>query len=450
MDSAARFSFTEALLRFLHRSPTPFHAAAAAAEDLEKNGFCRLDESAAWRLASGGKYYVRRDAGALAAFTLGTRPPEESGFRMIGAHTDSPCLKIRPAPDMNRHGTAQLGVEVYGGALLNPWFDRDLSIAGLVVIRTAAGEIRSLLLNFDRPLAVVPSLAIHLDREANQKRSINAQTDLLPVIATIMDGNSGAGSETGPAGRSGKDPDTLESLVRRQLGEKYPDLEMAELLAHDLRLHDTAPARRIGLHRDFITGGRLDNLVSCFVAVAALKRAAGKPPAMIILNDHEEVGSATISGAQGSFLSDLLARILPSSEDRLRAIRRSFFWSVDAAHGLHPNFAAKSEDGHAPLLNCGPVLKLNAARRYATEAEGAALFHRLCRSAGVPFQTFLMRNDMSCGSTIGPLTATRIGIRTLDIGVAMWGMHSIRETIGAEDPASLYETLAAFLREEEI
>ena len=415
--------FNAGLLDFLARSPTPFHATANLAALLAAAGFKALVETADWALKPGGRYYCIRNDASLIAFVLGTEALARHGIRMLGSHTDSPCLMVRPHPEKNRRGYFQLGVEVYGGALLNPWFDRDLSLAGRVVVRDPSGRLRSHLVDFRRPLAVIPSLAIHLDREANRNRSINAETDIQPLLGQLV------GDATGD----------LRLLLAQELATN--GVAADEVLDFELCLYDTQPPARIGLGGEFIAAARLDNLLSCYVGVRALLASQGNETRLVVCSDHEEVGSASASGAQGPFLESVLMRLLPDATERTRALMASLLISADNAHGVHPNFPARHDDNHGPLLNRGPVLKVNTNQRYATNSVTAARLRQWARDADVPLQTFVARNDMGCGSTIGPLTAARIGVPTLDLGVPTLAMHSIRELAGAADAESLF-TLA--------
>jgi aspartyl aminopeptidase len=421
--------FNQGLLDFLAASPTPFHAAANALEMLTEAGFHPLDEADSWSLAPGGRYVMTRNGSALAAFTAGSRPLPETGFRMAGAHTDSPCLRVKPRPRIVRHGAVQLGVEVYGGALLNPWFDRGLSLAGRVTCRTAGGEIVSRLIDYREPVAVIPSLAIHFDREANKNRSVNAQDHLPPVVSL--------------AGNEEEEPDFREILLRR-LRAEAPDDDVAAVLDFEISLYDAQPPGFLGMKREFIAGARLDNLMSCYAGIRAMAEADPETPCLLILNDHEEVGSQTAAGAQGPFLHAILNRLCPDPEALARTVARSELVSADDAHGVHPNFPGQSDPEHQPVLNGGPVIKINASHRYASNSETAARFRVLCETAGVSVQEFVMRSDLACGSTIGPLTESRIGVATVDVGVPIWAMHSIRETGGTRDTHDLYRALRVF------
>ena len=418
--------FNLELMDFLAASPTPFHAVHEMARRLADAGFERRPEAEAWRLDPGGRYFTTRNDSSIIAWTVPARVPlPESGLRMMGAHTDSPCLKVKPQPESHKNGYLQLGVEVYGGALLNPWFDRDLSMAGRVSYLDRNGVIAHGLVDFEQPVAVIPSLAIHLDRTANESRSVNAQTYLPPVL-----------------GQPGGEFD-LKTLLRQRL-EGDVGAEVGQVLDHELLLYDTQRPAFVGLTREFIASARLDNLLSCFTGLRALLDSGGDAGALLVCNDHEEVGSTTAAGARGPMLTQMLERLLPVPEDRNRALSRSMLISVDNAHGVHPNFTDRHDDNHGPLLNGGPVIKINANQRYATNSETAATFRRLAADVGVPVQTFVVRSDMACGSTIGPLAAAETGVRTVDVGVPQWAMHSVRELVGTADAFNLGRVLRRF------
>jgi aspartyl aminopeptidase len=418
--------FGAGLLAFLRRSPTPYHAAGNLALLLEARGFRELREADAWHIESGGRYFVRRNGSSLIAFVRGRGAPEEAGLRLVGAHTDSPCLKLKPQPELRRHGFLQLAVEVYGGALLNPWFDRDLSIAGRVSFATASG-VSHTLIDFRDPVAIIPNLAIHLDREANGGRAVNAQNHLPALLAL-----------------DGSEPRDFPVILRDRLLAEHPACGAERVLDFELSLYDTQPPALVGLHREFIAGARLDNLLSCYAGAIALGESDGDSSAVLVCSDHEEVGSTSAIGARGPMLSSLLARMLPDREARERAIAGSMLVSADNAHGIHPNFADKHDANHGPLLNAGPVIKVNTSQRYATSSETAALFRWLCEAEGVPVQSFSVRSDMGCGSTIGPLIAANTGVRTIDVGVPTFAMHSPRELAGCNDLYGLARVLTRF------
>lgn len=437
-----RTALNDELLTFVRTAPTPYHATAALVTRLEAAGFTALQAGDIWQLRAGGRYYITRNASSLIAFTTGTARYAETGWRMVGAHTDSPCLKIKPNAVTMARGYARLGVEVYGGALLNPWFDRDLGLAGRLHVRRADGRIAAHLINIERPIAVIPSLAIHLDREVNQKRSINAQNDLPALLA--------------------RGEVNLPTLLLQQLYEQTPGADAMEVVDFELSLYDLQPPALIGLQQEFIASARLDNLVSCVVAIRSLidslgdspgasnRHSSGDTPRLVVLSDHEEVGSVSGAGAQGPFLEEVLARLTDGAQALGRAVATSLLISADNAHAVHPNFPDKHDEGHGPVLNGGPVLKVNANQRYASTSETQALFRDLCHRADVPMQVFVTRSDMACGSTIGPITAARIGVRTVDVGVPQLAMHSIRELCGAHDPHYLYRALQEFFTRDSV
>lgn len=426
-----RNTFNQGLLDFIAGAPTPFHAVTRLSARLAAAGFRQLQEAESWKLQPGQGYFLTRNGSALVAFRYGQRQGCDAGVLLAGAHTDSPCLKLKPNPDIVSNGYLQLGVEVYGGALLNPWFDRDLSIAGKVSFLAADGELRSALVDFAAPVAFIPSLAIHLDREANSQRSINAQQHLPPLLLQLA--NTGT--------------ERFDDLLLQQLRRSEPDA--GKILAHELSLYDTQPPALVGLQQQFIAGARLDNLLSCYLIGESLVAARPDSHSLIVCNDHEEVGSGSAAGAQGPLLESVLRRLLAAeagagSDAWDRMISQSMMLSVDNAHGIHPNFADKHDARHGPLLNRGPVIKINANQRYASNSESVARFRACCERAGVTTQSFVMRSDLACGSTIGPLTATRTGINTVDIGVPTFGMHSIRELAGADDAHQLQRAVTAF------
>ncbi len=421
-----RADLNQGLIDFLKASPTPFHATASLARRLEAAGYRRLDERDAWHTETGGRYYVTRNDSSLIAIRLGRRSPLESGFRLVGAHTDSPCLRVKPQPELQRQGFFQLGVEVYGGALLAPWFDRDLSLAGRVTFREG-GKVQSLLIDFEQPIAVIPNLAIHLNREANQGWAINAQTELPPILAQFP----------------GEDSADFRAVLTERLAEEH-GISADAVLDYELSFYDTQSAAVIGHNQDFIAGARLDNLLSCYAGLQALIEADGDESCVLVCTDHEEVGSCSACGADGPFLEQVLRRVLPEGDAFVRIIQKSLLVSADNAHGVHPNYADKHDANHGPKLNAGPVIKVNSNQRYATNSETAGFFRHLCLAEEVPVQSFVVRSDMGCGSTIGPITASQLGVPTVDIGLPTFAMHSIRELAGSHDLAHLVRVLSAF------
>lgn len=450
LDAARR------LLTFCDASPSPFHACATAATALNDAGFTRLAEDAAWPATAPaskpGRYYIVR-GGTLIAWSLPQGRRAHDGFRIVGAHTDSPNLRLKPLPDIRHAGYDQLGVEAYGGALLASWMDRDLGLSGRVALRHNGSAAAVKLLRVDRPLCTIPQLAIHLNREVNQKGLVvDAQHHLVPIWGLDGDGSrrrSGStGSGTGRAGTGAADD--FRGFVAAELGVGRKDV-----LGWDLMLHDLTPGQLLGRDEELLGASRLDNLASCWAAVEALvevSRSAapqsGTAP-MICLFDHEEIGSVSDRGAGSSLLPGLLERIVSTSggdgDVRARALARSACLSADMAHATHPNYADYHDPAHQVTLNGGPVVKVNANVRYATDAPGSALVNLAAEQAGVPLQNFAMRSDLPCGSTIGPVTAARLGVTTIDVGMAQLAMHSAREHAGSHDPAMYRALMAAFL-----
>ncbi|MCH8176496.1 MAG: M18 family aminopeptidase [Proteobacteria bacterium] len=425
-------SFNDELLVFLGQSPTPFHAVANMSTLLHEAGFERLDETLPWQLKKQSHYYVMRNDSALVAFKTGALAVVSDGLRLAGTHTDSPCLKLKPSSEIHRHGYLQLGVEVYGGALLHPWFDRDLSLAGRVDFQTHSGELGSTLIDLREPIAFIPSLAIHLDRDVNKGRAVNPQKELSPILLQL------------PAGEDF----SLDAFLLQHLRQQNDAEDIDKILAHELMLYDTQAATMVGLQQQFIASARLDNLLSCFLAIKALLASDDSHASVLVCNDHEEVGSVSSAGAQGPFLKAVLERMIAAEDDSSdaleRVVRQSMLLSIDNAHGIHPNYADKHDEKHRPVLDGGPVIKINANQRYASNSRSVAFFKSLCAELGVPCQSFVMRNDMACGSTIGPITAAELGITTIDIGIATLGMHSIRELSGAKDPEVLCNVVTRF------
>ena len=417
------------LLDFIDASPSPWHAVATCEQRLQAAGFARLDETERWTLQAGDKRYVVRGDAAIIAFVVGSAALAESGLRIIGAHTDSPGLRIKPRPAEEVGGMVRLGVEVYGGPILATFADRDLSLAGRVHVRTPDG-FATRLVRFADPLLRLPNLAIHMNREVNESGlKFNKQSEL-PLLL-------GVAEECVKADARFRQP------IAAALG-----VEPGDLLTWELNAYDTQKGSLWGADREFIADSQLDNLASCHAALNALL-ATDQPAATCLCAffDHEEVGSESAAGAGGSFIADVLARLAGNAgldgEDQRRMLARSFFISADMAHGWHPNFPAAYEPCHHALVNAGPVIKSNANQRYSTTGETAARFMALCARAGVPCQQYAHRTDLGCGSTIGPIVAARLGIPSVDVGSPMWAMHSIRESAGVLDHGYMIAALSA-------
>lgn len=412
------------LCTFVDAGPSPFHAVAEMARRLDDAGFSRLDERDRWTLQSGGRHYVVRDGGSVAAFRVGRRGPADAGFRLVGAHTDSPTFRVRPRWDVRRAGYRLVGVEPYGGVLMHTWLDRDLTVAGRVVLAGDDGPHTTLVRLPGAPLRI-PSLAIHLFRELREQGlKLDPQQHAVPVHGPEDDGET-----------------PLMAQVAAEVG-----CDESDILAFDLMTADTQPSALAGTS---VRAPRLDNLASCHAGLLALTDAEdADATAILVANDHEEVGSGSAEGARGSFLEDVLVRVLAATGDAdpqalPRATASSLLVSADCAHAVHPNYADRHEPSHQPRLGSGPVVKANANQAYASDATTVAAFTSTCRAVGVEPQHFVTRADLPCGSTIGPLTATRLGLPTVDVGAPILSMHSCREQGDSRDVEPMVRVLRA-------
>lgn len=429
MSNPSRFDrgHTDDLMSFLAASPSPYHAVANAAARLEKAGFRQVSETDAWDGTTGGKYVTR--GGAIVAWYVPEGAAPHTPFRIVGAHTDSPNLRVKPLPDMGSQGWRQVAVEIYGGPLLNSWLDRDLGLAGRLTLR--GGSTR--LVNIDRALLRVPQLAIHMDRSVHTDGlKLDKQKHMQPIW--------GLGN------------DVHEGDLIRFLEEEY-GLAEGDVTGWDLMTHPIEAPSYLGRDKELVAGPRMDNLLSVHAGTAALAAASASDdlPYIPVLAafDHEENGSQSDTGADGPLLGGVLERSVfargGSYEDKARAFAGTVCLSSDTGHAVHPNYAERHDPTHHPRAGGGPILKVNVNNRYATDGSGRAVFAAACEKAGVPFQSFVSNNAMPCGTTIGPITAARHGIKTVDIGVAILSMHSVRELCAADDPFLLANALVAFL-----
>ena len=421
MPTPDALAHAEDLAAFIAASPSSYHAAAEVARRLEACGFTRLDETDAWPAQAGGRFVVVRD-GAAIAWVVPDAATATTGVHVFGAHSDSPGFKLKPQPTTGSHGWLQAGVEVYGGPLLNSWLDRELALAGRVVLDDGTQVLAS-----TGPMLRLPQLAIHLDRGANDGLTLDKQRHTQPVW--------GLGE---PASA-----DLLASVAASA------GVDAARIRGYDLVTADTARGAVFGHDDAFFAAGRLDDLASVHAGVVALSQhAGGDHIAMLAVFDHEELGSATRSGAAGPFLAEVLERVWlglgAGREEQLRALASSWCISSDVGHSVHPNYVDKHDPVVQPLLGSGPILKINANQRYATDAPGAAAWHAWCDAAGVRSQEFVSNNAVPCGSTIGPITATRLGIRTVDVGIPILSMHSARELAGVDDLEALARVAGTF------
>jgi len=419
-------AYLSSLIAFLDSSSSPYHGIRCSIELLEAAGFVERTEKSMWEEAA-GRWYVQR-SGSLIAWAHSGQSPD-TGFRLVGAHTDSPNLRLKPQQGLTSGQHAQVAVEVYGGILANTWLDRDLGVSGRLVLSDGS----NVLVRINEPVCRISQLAIHLDPELPSKGlRLNPQQHLTPSWAL-------------------GDSASVVEIVAESVGVAAPDI-----LAHDLMLHDVVGATVGGANGEFLNSARIDNLVSCHAGIIALTN--GPPEAadhipILAMFDHEEVGSVSSAGAASNFLPSVLGRIISSaggpdsglgSQTAAIALAKSACISADGAHATHPNYADRHDPQHHIDLNGGPVLKHNANKRYATDATSAALFRTACDAAGVPMQEFVSRNDSPCGSTIGPTTAAKLGISTVDAGVAQLSMHSIREMCGTQDPHAFARALTKF------
>ncbi len=470
-DDDSEQEITQGLISFLNEAWTSFHAVEAAVARLVAAGFTELQESAPWALARGGKYFFTRNMTTVVAFCVGpdfspAGAGSQSGFTIIGAHTDSPCPKLKPVSKLTKSGYLALSVVGYGGGLWHTWFDRDLTVAGRVLVRQADGTTKAALVRIDRPILRIPNLAIHLQSDEERRGfAPNLQTQFPPVLASEAKAKLEGGGGDADAGDKKKKAKTEEGaaaaaadaggiqqhhhpLLLQILADEL-GVGVADIVDFELQLCDTQPSAIGGALREFVFSGRLDNLASSYQALTALIHSTALDNAshvrLVALFDHEEIGSVSAQGAASSLLPEILRRITATvvgdapkpeeMEDVLsRALRHSFIVSADMAHALHPNYDSKHDPGLAPRMHGGLVIKHNVNQRYATNAVTAHVFRELGRRfAKVPFQEFAVRADSRCGSTIGPLVAGLTGVRTVDVGSPQWAMHSVRETMATSD-----------------
>jgi len=422
------------LLDFIDKSPSPWHAVASIEAAIEAFQFVRLNETAKWQLQAGGRYYVVRDDSSIVLFVLGHKAPAESGFKIVGAHTDSPGFRIRPNAATVSNGIARLGVEIYGGPILATFTDRDLSLAGRISYVDEKGNLAYKLIGFDQPLLRLPNLAIHMNRSVNEDGLKLHKQNELPLLLAQLTG------------------DQLPQPYFLALLEQASGVGAAQILSWDLAVYDTQKGMLWGVNQEFYADSQIDNLASCHAGLQALLDDTilnnAESTLVCAFFDHEEIGSESHIGAAGSFLSDVLQRISiamsAEREDAARAMAQSFLISADMAHAYHPNFPSSYDADHKVFVNQGPVIKSNANRRYSTESISTARFIQWCEAAGVPYQRYSHRSDLPCGSTIGPIASAKLGIRSVDVGCPMWAMHSVRESAGVQDHDYMIKVLKRF------
>jgi aspartyl aminopeptidase len=423
------------LLDYIDASPSPWHAVNTIEQRLQGGGFQRLLEAEEWMLKPGGRYYVIRDDSSLIAFCMGRQPLPQSGYKILGAHTDSPGLRVKPKPATLMDGIIRVGVEVYGGPILATFTDRDLSLAGRVSYKDSNGTIESQLVKIDQPLLRLPNLAIHMNRTVNDEGlKLNKQLELPLLLAMSTE-------QQLPT-------DYFIKLLRESGGIAEQDI-----LSWELNVYDTQKGAFWGSEQEFYSNSQLDNLASCHAGLCALLDSEvlnADITRVCAFFDHEEIGSESIKGADGSFLPDVLERMARGlgidRDGYQRALTQSFMISADMAHAYQPNFPNAYEPDHKVLVNGGPVIKVNSNMRYSSETVSAAMFMDWCQQAGVAWQQYSHRTDIACGSTIGPMASARLGIRTVDVGNPMWAMHSIRESAGVQDHCDLVNVLRCFFK----
>lgn len=421
------------LIEFIHNSPSNFHAVLSAKEELNKNGFKQLFVGEEWHIEKGGKYYVTKNHSSIFAFVPGTGNIAEEGFKLICAHSDSPTFRIKPnAPMVVENCYLKLNTEVYGGPILYTWFDRPLSMAGRVMVKSDDPlKPATMFVNFNRPLMVIPHLAIHFNRAVNdQGNPLSKQKDMLPVIAMIND--------------KFEKENFLLHLIADEMNI-FPE----DILDFDLTLYEFEQGSLVGLNEEFISSGKLDDLAMVHAGLTALvnSEACAKTKVLAIF-DNEEVGSGTKQGAASPILRSILERIVyglgGGFEEIQRAIHHSFMISADMAHALHPNYTEKHDPTNHPLMNNGPVIKINSNQKYISDADSISVFQTICQLAGIPYQKFVNHSDMLGGSTLGNILQTQLEMRGVDIGNPMWGMHSVRETAGVSDHTYVIKALTKF------
>lgn len=422
----------DGLLEFIDNSPVSYYAVKNIKDKLVSNGYIELCEGSKWELKNGSSYFTIRNNSSLIAFTIGSENPWESGFKIVGAHTDSPQLKLKNESAIKSAGVLKVSVEAYGGGINSTWLDRDLSLAGRVTIDNN-GKLENRLVDFNRAIGTIPNLAIHLNRDANKGFEYNKQNHL-PVIlfGDISD-------------------EIDEKTVIKEIVSKEISVNKEDILEMDLFFYDNQKGSYIGFNKDIVAVGRLDNLAMCHSILEGMTKVdAGKSTQIGVFFDNEEIGSRTLQGADSNYLSSILERIVFSLggnyEDNLRARHHSFLISADGAHALHPNFMDKHDKAYSPILNNGPVIKLSANFRYATTAESAAYFIQLCNSIQIPYQKLANRSDVPSGSTIGPMSSASLGIKAIDVGNPMFAMHSIRESQGVMDHYYMTKVLSEFYK----
>jgi aspartyl aminopeptidase len=427
--------FAKELIEFIYQSPTAFHAVASVEKILIGSGYKELFENEKWDLKREGKYFVTKNSSAIIAFQVGKGDLEEEGFRIIGAHTDSPCFRIKPSPEMvSEEAYLKLNTEVYGGPILNTWLDRPLAIAGRVTLKgDNIMKPKTQLININRPIMIIPNLAIHMNRNVNSGIALNEQKDLLPVVGLIND--------------SLQKENFILKLIAKEL-----QVNIEEILDFDLFLYEFEKGSIIGINSEFISSSRLDDLAMVHAgSIAISKTGPSMATKVMVCFDNEEVGSSTKQGAGSPLLAQLLERITISlglgREAYFRTLSNSFLISADLAHAVHPNIAEKADPVNRPIINKGPVIKISARQSYTSDAFSVGVYEAICKRAGVPVQKFVNRSDERGGSTIGPISSQHLDINSIDMGSPIIAMHSIRELAGVEDHLMTEKSFEEFYKD---
>lgn len=434
------------LVDFVNNSPSPFHAVDVCRSWLKNARFTELKEKQSWAgaIKPEGRYFFTRNGSSLVAFAVGKNFRPGNGLSIVAAHTDSPCFKLKPVSKKSSSGFLQVGVQVYGGGLWHTWFDRDLSVAGRVMVRDGNGGFANRLVSIRDPIMRIPSLAIHLDRSANEAFKFNKEVHLTPILATVTKAVNKEAVDTNKGASLAHHPVFLERIAQEL------EVEVSAIADFDLCLYDTQKATIGGICNEFIYSARLDNLNSSYCAIEGLINSLEADKAtqqgiddshvrMVALFDNEEVGSTSAYGADSALIESAIRRIQAGSAVDCpsvafeEAVANSFMISADVTHAVHPNYSEKHEENHRPELHKGPAIKINANQRYATTAVTSAILKDIASRSNIPMQEFVVRNDTPCGSTIGPLLSAKLGLRTIDIGNPLLGMHSIREVCGTDD-----------------
>lgn len=429
-----KLDFAKDLISFIDNSSSMFHSVKETKDRLLEAGFIELDIKETWNLEKGNRYFTTKNSSALVAFQVGKKDIEDGGFRIIGAHSDSPAFRIKPNPEMNKGGNyLSLNTEVYGGPILNTWLDRPLSIAGRVTLRgeNPFNPVEKLV-RIDEPILIIPNLAIHMNREVNSGVKLNPQEDILPILTLI------------------EEKLEKEDFLLKILGEEL-NIDYKDILDFELYLYATEKGEIIGLNKEFISVGRLDDLAMVHAGLEALIESDNKDNNnVLVVFDNEEVGSETKQGAGSPFLKNILKRIAlgtnKGEEEFLVALENSFLISADMAHAIHPNYLSKADPTNKPLINKGPVIKIATNQAYTTDSNSSAVYEELCRLAEVPVQKFVNRSDSRGGSTIGPISSSQLAIDSVDIGNPVLAMHSVRELGGVEDHYYVYKSFLEFYK----